>query len=80
MAAHWRDSARVARFFFMDARAAFPLLLFLLHIRLWTLIVAVSATMFFAILERYGFSFIIFWRWLRTLIVGKRKLASPWWR
>lgn len=80
MAAHWRDSARVARFFFMDARAAFPLLLFLLHIRLWTFIVAVSATLFFGILERYGFSFIVFWRWLRTTLVGKRKVAAPWWR
>ena len=26
--AHWRDSARPAKFFFVDAKAAFPLLLF----------------------------------------------------
>jgi len=77
---HWRDSARTPRFFFMDARAAFPLLFFLLHIRLWTLIVAVIATIFFAILERYGFTVNVFGRWLRTTLVGKRKMASPWWR
>lgn len=78
--AHWRDSARAARFFMIDARAAFPLLLFLLHIELWTFILAVIATLFFGILERYGFSLVVFWRWFRTSLVGRRKVSSPWWR
>lgn len=77
---HWRDSARVPRFFLIDARAAFPLLFFLLHIRLWTFIVAVVVTLFFGILERYGFSLVVFWRWLRTTLAGRRKYSSPWWR
>jgi len=78
--AHLRDSARAARFFMIDARAAFPLLLFLLHIKLWTFVLAVIATLFFGILERYGFTLVVFWRWFRTSLVGRRKVSSPWWR
>lgn len=76
----WRDSARPARFFFFDARAAFPLLLFLLHIRWWTFILAVIATGFFAFLEHKGFTVVVFLRWLRNVLAGPRKTASPWWK
>lgn len=76
----WRDSARTPRFFGMDARAAFPLLFFLLHIKLWTFVLALFMTLFFAALERYGFSLDVFGRWLRSTIAGRRKAASPWWR
>ncbi len=79
MAAYWRDSARTPRFFMIDARAAFPLLLFLLHIRLWTFILALIATAFFAALERYGFSLVVFFRWFRGVLMGRRKLSRPWW-
>jgi intracellular multiplication protein IcmT len=78
--AHWRDSARNVRFFFIDFRACFPLLLFLLHIRLWTFILALIATIFFATLERYGFTVIVFLRWIRSFIAGPRKIAQPWWK
>ena len=77
--AHWRDSARSIRFFIWDGQAAFPMLLFLLHMRIWTLVVAVAAMMFFTILNRYGFSIEVFFRWFRSLIVGRRKIAIPWW-
>ena len=78
--ATWRDSARIPRFFIIDGRAAFPLLLFLLHIRLWTFIVAIIATLFFTALERYGFSIKVFLLWFRCFLAGKRKMSSPWWR
>jgi len=77
--AHWRDSARPVRFFIWDSKNAFPMLLFLLHIRLWTFIVAVAATLFFTLLNRYGFSIEVFLRWFRNIIAGKRKMAVPWW-
>lgn len=79
-AAHWRDSARNARFFVIDARAAFPLVLFLMHIKIWTFAIAVIATCFFALLERYGFTVTVFLRWLRNLLAGARKTAAPWWQ
>ena len=78
--AHWRDSARPTRFFFVDYRAAFPLLLFLLHIKLWTFAAAMISMGFLALLERYGFTVNVFFRWLRSIFAGPRKLALPWWR
>ncbi len=78
--AHWRDSGRNVRLFFLDFRACFPLLILLFHIRLWTFIIAVIATCFFAGLERYGISLIVFLRWIRTFLAGPRKIAQPWWK
>jgi len=78
--AHWRDSARSVRLFFLDFRACFPLLILLLHIRWWTFILAVVATVFFTALERYGFTLMVFLRWLRAFIAGNRKIAQPWWK
>jgi intracellular multiplication protein IcmT len=77
---HWRDSARSARFFVVDARAAFPLLLFLLHIAWWTFAIAVISMIFFAVLEHYGFTLPVFLRTVRTFLAGPRKIAIPWWR
>lgn len=77
--AHWRDSARRVRFFIWDGQAVFPLVLFLVHIKLWTLIVALSTMMFFTVLNRYGFRPIVFLRWLRSFVAGGRKMSQPWW-
>lgn len=78
--AHWRDSVRPARFFIIDARSALAFLLFLVHIRWWTFWTFLAVTIFFAILERLGFTMIVFSRLLRTLLAGSRKLCRPWWR
>ncbi len=78
--AHWRDTARPARFWIVDFRVVFPLFLFLLHIKLWTFIAAVVAMLFFALLERFGFTVSVFGRWLRSYIAGPRKIAQPWWK
>lgn len=76
----WRDSARSPRFFFMDAYAALPLVILFLHIRWWTFCLAVLTTLFFALLERFGFTIPVFKRWLRIFMGGKYKFARPWWR
>jgi intracellular multiplication protein IcmT len=78
--AHWRDSARNVRLWIVDSRACFPLLLFLLHIRWWTLIVAVVFTGFFALLEHYGFTLAVFSRLFRSFLAGPRKISQPWWK
>lgn len=77
---HWRDSARAARFFFIDARSVFPLVLFLFHISWWTFYVAIVASVFFAALEHYGFAVPVFLRWLRSLLAGPLKKAVPFWK
>ena len=76
---HWRDSARYPRFFIIDARAAFPVLLVLVHFRTWTVVLALVTTVFFSILQKYGFTPAVFGRVLRTWIGGARKVAVPWW-
>lgn len=78
--AHWRDSARNVRLWFVDFRACFPMLLFLLHIRLWTFLVAIITAAFFAALEHYGFSVVVFGRYVRSVIAGPHKIAQPWWK
>lgn len=77
--AHWRDSARSVRFFIWDGKSVFPIIIFLMHMRIWTLVVALVTMMFFTILNRYGFSPIVFLRFLRSFIAGPRKTAVPWW-
>ena len=77
--AHWRDSARPARFFIFNSTGVFPLLVFLFHIRLWTFIVAIIVMSFLSLLERYGFNLEVFGRWFRSILAGRRKIAHPWW-
>ncbi len=77
---HWRDSGRSARFFIVDARAAFPLLGFLLHIKMWTFIIALIFTIGFGTLEHFGFTVTKFARLLRSMAAGSRRMSRPWWR
>lgn len=77
---HWRDSARQTRFFFVDAYAAFPILIMLLHIKLWTFLLTIIFMCFFGVLERFKFTVPVFFRWLRSTIAGPIKIAKPWWR
>ena len=75
---HWRDSSRTPKFFFLDAYSALPLLVFMLHIRLWTFIICCAICGFFALLNRFGFTLPVFGRWLKTFFGGKERSARPW--
>ena len=77
--AQWRDSARPLKFFMWDGRSVFPMVIFLMYMRLWTFILAIATMVFFTILMRYGFTPAVFLRWLRSAIAGRRKSAIPWW-
>lgn len=77
--AHWRDSARPVRFFMWDAKTAFPLVLFLIHMKLWTLFLSLGVMCFFTILNYYGFSIEVFGRSFRTILAGPRKMVEAWW-
>lgn len=77
--ASWRDSARYPKFFFLDARAIFPIIIFLLHIKVWTFVIAMIGMIGFSLLMRFGFTLGIFGRWFRAFVGGKRKTAKPWW-
>ncbi|MBT4963099.1 MAG: phosphoesterase [Francisellaceae bacterium] len=77
---HWRDSSRQARFFIVDALAAVPLLFVFLHIRLWTVMIALSIMVFFSILEKFQFTVPVFFRFVRSFLAGPVKASRPWWR
>lgn len=78
--AHWRDSARQVRFFIIDYRATFPLLLFIFFpsMTFFWIIVFLMGFLFF--IERYGYTVTVFLRVLRGFIGGRQKSAIPWWR
>jgi len=73
---YWRDSQRSTRFFFFDAKASFPVVLFLFHMRLWTLIFAFIVMLLFWGLERKGLNFTTAMRTIRGLVIGKYRPKS----
>jgi intracellular multiplication protein IcmT len=77
--AHWRDSARNAKFFIVDAKAVFPVFLFILNISWWTFSILIVSILFFSIIEKFGFTLPVFWRWIKSFIAGPVKNSSPWW-
>lgn len=77
--AHWRDSSRQPKFFFVSANAAYPIVLMLLHISWWTLIIAVSTILCLAILEYFGLTPMKFLRLARIFLVGRYKYRKGWW-
>ena len=70
---YWRDSQRSARFFMFDAKASFAIIVFLFHMRLWTLIFALVVMLVFWALERKGLNFITSLRVLRMFLIGKNR-------
>ena len=78
--AHWRDSSRQPRFFFVSATAAYPLLLFFLHISWWTFGLVITTVAFLAILEYFGLTPIKFLRLTRNFLVGNYKYRKGWWQ
>lgn len=73
---HWRNTQKPVRFFILDARASLAVLLFLLHMRLWTFVVAILIMMVFWFLERRGLSFAASLRAVRSWIVGHHRPAN----
>ena len=73
MDTHWRNSMKPARFFMLDARAAWPVLVMLLHMRIYTMIFALFVMAVFYLLEQRGLSFFSALRAFRVWIVTKKR-------
>ena len=65
-----------ARFFTLDAFAAFPFLLVLIHIRWWTIGLALVATIVFWLAERLGLRFLPALRAARAWFVAPMRPAQ----
>jgi len=72
---YWRESGRTVKFFFVDGRAMFFLLIMLYHFSLFTFGLGIFALVFLAILENYGYNIPNALRKLRIIIFGKSRPA-----
>lgn len=76
----WRNTMLPIRIYVADARALIPLIVVLVHIRLWTFYVALAGIVIFAVLEWLGLTFPAAVRTARRWIVGRRRSAIPAWK
>lgn len=67
----WRESARALRLAFMSAYVAVPLMLFLLHIRMWTFVLLIATIIVMQVIERFGYTPPVALLALRALIAGR---------
>ena len=68
--AHWRDTYKPARFFFLDAKAGVPVIACLVHIKVYTVAPVVVWILLFWFLERRGTNFTSAFRGLRAWMIG----------
>ena len=75
---HWRNSMKPVRFFALDARSAFFVFVFLMHMRLKTLLLVIVSMILFYILERMGLTFESALRAIRRVLIGDRRPSILW--
>lgn len=73
--AHWRYTGRSPKLGPFDATALFPLGLFILWWRLWTLVIAIIGVVFFLVLSRRGINAVIALRLARGWLAGRVRPA-----
>jgi len=78
--AHWRDSARRAKFFIVDAAIVWPLMLFLFSIGRATGLLLLFSLISLLIMERMNFTLQKFYRYFFVLIVGPIRYRKGWWQ
>ena len=70
---HWRDSALTPKFFMIDAKASFAILLLLLRPNIYTVIITVLVVGVLVALNHYKIPLSASFRMLRQMIVGPKK-------
>jgi hypothetical protein len=71
---HWRDSSRVPRLFFIDARVFIVIAVSFFYFRVWTLSLDIILIIFFVVLYKLRITLTVFTRLLRTLLLGKQRI------
>jgi intracellular multiplication protein IcmT len=69
----WRDTGIAPKIFILDARAVFPLALWLFHWAWWTAGIAVTAMLVLYLVQRTGMSPLACCRALRVAFLGGRR-------
>lgn len=67
---HWRNTARPPRFMSLDYRAGIFLILFMMHMRLWTFVLMILVFLILFFLERRGLTLPLAMRRLRVWVSG----------
>lgn len=75
--AHWRDTYRPTRFFFLDSRAGVVVLATLVWIRPWTVTLSFVTIVLAFYLERLGMGVPSALRALRAAFAGRHRPALP---
>ena len=69
----WRDTALTPKIFILDARAVFPIALWLFHWAWWTACVAGIAIVILYLVQRTGMTPLACARALRVTLMGRRR-------
>jgi intracellular multiplication protein IcmT len=69
----WRDTGIAPKIFILDARAVFPLALWLFHWAWWTFVMALGCIALLYLVQRTGMSPMACLRALRVALLGKRR-------
>ena len=69
----WRDTALTPKIFILDARAVFPIALWLFHWAWWTACVAGIAIVILYLVQRTGMTPLACARALRVAFMGRRR-------
>ena len=73
---HWRNTQKPVRFFVLDARAFLAVLFYLVHARIWVLVLALFAMFMFWSFERRGLMFDPAIRSIRCWLLGRHRPAN----
>lgn len=71
---HCRDSALTPRFFTVDARAAFFIVIFMVRPNWYTFGIVVAVLIFLSIINYYRVGLMAFFRLLRSFLTGSKKV------
>ena len=69
----WRDTGIAPKIFILDARAIFPLALWLFHWSYWTAVIAVVGVLILYMVQRTGMSPLACCRAIRVAYLGGRR-------
>ena len=72
---YWRETQKPVKFLFVDGRVVVLLLLMVMHIKVWTIVLAFSAITIVFLFGRRGISMDSIIRFLRATIVGRKRTA-----
>ena len=72
---YWRETHRQPRFLFLDGRLVITLFVMIMHIRPWTIALALITIIILWAFERKGISADSILRYLRASLVGRKRSA-----